>query len=279
MICKNKYSQIKLEEYNMIPYIGGKSRISSWVIGNFPKEYEEMTYCEVFGGGGWVLFKKEKSRVEIYNDLNKDLVNLFKVIRDNYEEFHHRSEWVLHSREMYNEARERLKNDKFLNEIERGMNYAINRVQSFSGQGGWGYEISANKESSGKWYPFLRRLEYINARLKKVQIECLDFEKVIKKYDRPGTIFYLDPPYLGTEYYYNQSGVKFKHEDHLRLFEVISSIKGKFLLSYYDNPTIKEMWKNYDMITRKTVKSSFGMSGKQKGSKRPEAVEMLIRNY
>jgi DNA adenine methylase len=151
----------------MIPYIGGKSYLSSWIISNFPENYKEQTYCEVFGGGGWVLFKKDPSYVEIYNDLNSHLVNLFRVIRDNYEEFNHRAQWSLHSRELYIEAREKLKDDKFMSELEKAMYYSIEQVQSFSGRGGWGYVITAKKVVSGKWLPFLKRLELINARLKK----------------------------------------------------------------------------------------------------------------
>ena len=60
----------------MLSYIGGKSFLSRWIISNFPENYQSMTYCEPFGGGGWVLFKKDESSVEIYNDLNSDLVNL-----------------------------------------------------------------------------------------------------------------------------------------------------------------------------------------------------------
>ena len=122
----------------MIPYIGGKSYLASWIIENFPKDFQQKVYCEVFGGGGWVLFKKDESYLEIYNDLNKNLVNLFKVIRDEYPEFSYKAEWSLHSRDMYMEARQRIKDDKFLNDLERALHYAIDRVQSFSGQGGWG---------------------------------------------------------------------------------------------------------------------------------------------
>jgi DNA adenine methylase len=105
----------------MLPYIGGKSYLANWIIDSFPEKYKEMSYCEVFGGGGWVLFKKEPSYVETYNDLNKNLVNLFRIIRDNYEEFAHRAEWCLHSREMWEEARKKLADDKFINDVEKAM--------------------------------------------------------------------------------------------------------------------------------------------------------------
>lgn len=263
----------------MIPYLGGKSRIASWIIPQFPSNYQDLTYCEVFGGGGWVLFKKEESRLEVYNDLNSQLVNLFKMIRDNFEEFQHRAEWSLHSREMYYEAREKMKGDKFLSGIEKAMHYAIERVQSFSGSGGWAYQITADKVVSGKWLPFLKRLSLINARLKRVQIECLDFEELIKKYDSKQTLFYLDPPYVDCEFYYDAPGVKFRKEDHERLASVLKRIKGKFVLSYYDHDFVKHLWKNYTVLSKDTVKHSLGSTRALKHRSKPSAKELLILNY
>lgn len=263
----------------MIPYIGGKSSLSNWIISNFPENYKENTYCEVFGGGGWVLFKKERSNLEIYNDLNSNLVNLFKVIRDNYNEFQHRAEWSLHSREMYIEAREKIKDDKFMNDLEKAMHYALSRVQAFSGNGGWGYQVTAEKISSGKWLPFLKRLQYINARLKKTQIECLDFEKVIAKYDSKNTLFYLDPPYVNAEHYYNVGAVNFAKEDHERLAKVLKKIKGKFLLSYYDNEHVLKLYSKYNIQKKETIKSSLGSTRALKDRKRPNATELLIKNF
>lgn len=262
----------------MIPYIGGKSYLASWIISQFPENYESRSYIEVFGGGGWVLFKKERSNLEVYNDLNSNLVNLFRTIRDNYEEFKHRAEWSLHSREMYHEARERLKDDNFLNDIEKAMYIAIAQVQAFSGRGGWGYVVNANRMTNGKWLPFLRRLEVINARLKHVQIECLDFEKLIEKYDSENALFYIDPPYVDVEHYYNKNGVNFGREDHLRLARILKNIKGKFVLSYYEHELIRELYKDFKIITKQTSKHSAGVTKLSKIKKKPRAIELLVMN-
>ena len=262
----------------MIPYMGGKSALAGWVISHFPENYKDMVYCEVFGGGGWVLFKKDLSNLEIYNDLNSHLVNLFKVIRDDYEKFNHKCQWSLHSREMFYEAKEKLKDDKFLNDIEKAMHYAISQVQAFSGCSGWGYVLTADKIVSGKWLPFAKRLELINARLKRVQIEQLDFEKVIKKYDTKKTLFYCDPPYVEKEFYYNKNNVSFKLDDHVRLAELLKSIKGKFVLSYYDHKLVRELYKDFRIIEKATKKASRGNVGKYKNEVKPEAIELLITN-
>jgi len=265
----------------MIPYIGGKSYLASWIISKFPDNYREMSYCEVFGGGGWVLFKKDLSHIETYNDLNKHLVNLFRVIRDNYEEFAHRAQWSLHSREMYDEARKKLADDKFLNDVEKAMDYAICKQQTFDAHiyNNWGYAVLSKKIYSGRWLPFVKRLEIINVRLKKVQIECLDFERVIDKYDRKETLFYLDPPYVGTEHYYKAQGVDFTADDHKRLASILKKIKGKFVLSYYKNDLIKRLYKGFNISVKRASKHSSGVTRNSKTKVRPKATEWLITNY
>ncbi len=264
----------------MIPYIGGKSYLSSWITSEFPENYQESTYCEVFGGGGWVLFKKEPSYIEVYNDLNHNLVNLFNVIKNNFEEFNHKANWTLHSRESYKEAKERLSDDKFLNEVEQAMNYAITQIQSFSGSGNsWGYQITAQKIVSGKWLPFLKRLHLINARLKRVQIESLDFEACIEKYDTPNTLFYLDPPYVDCENYYNKNNVNFTREDHERLARALAKIKGRFVLSYYEHPLIRYLYGDCNIISKETPKHSYAINRHTKNKKKPRGLELLIKNY
>jgi len=259
----------------MIPYVGGKSTLANWIISNFPDNYNKIHYCEIFGGGGWVLFKKEPSYIETYNDLNNNLVTLFTIIRDNFAEFQQRCDWTLHSRTTFEDARDKLKDDKFLNDIERALNYAVSKIQSFGGKGDcFGYSLTTEKIKRGQWAPFVRRLAIINARLKYVQIECLDFEKCIEKYDRPGTLFYLDPPYIDTEDYYNKHGVVFQPSDHKRLAGLLKQIQGKFCLSYYDNPLARKLYKKFRIIEKTSIKSLCGGS-----RKRPKSHELLIMNY
>jgi DNA adenine methylase len=263
----------------MLPYIGGKSYLAGWIISHFPKDYQKLSYCEVFGGGGWVLFKKEQSCLETYNDLNKNLVNLFRVIRDNFPEFEHKSQWSLHSREMYQEAKIKLQDDKFASQLERAIHTAIYQKQSFAGKGGWGYAVKGEKIMSGLWLPLLSRLELINARLKRVQIECLDFERVIDKYDGKDTLFYLDPPYVGVEHYYKTAGVNFTADDHIRLAAILKQIKGKFVLSYYENELVRKLYKRYNIIKKEATKHSRGITRASGDKPRPKSVELLIRNY
>lgn len=265
----------------MIPYMGGKNYLASWIIENFPENYPEMSYCEVFGGGGWVLFKKRPSILETYNDLNSDLVNLFKAIRDNYPEFSHKSEWSLHSKEMFEEALKKLSDNKFYSQVDKAISYAIKRAATFSGADSksWGYVVNAKRLYSGKWLPFLKRMELINARLKRVQIECRDFEDILKRYDSPNTLFYLDPPYVDVEHYYNTNEVKFTNSDHYRLAAALKKIQGKFVISYYEHPLVRELYGNYNIIQKIASKHSCGVTRNSTSRTKPKSIELLIRNY
>lgn len=112
-------------------------------------------------------------------------------------------------------------------------------------------------------------------RFEKVVVENKDFEELIKLYDRSDTLFYLDPPYLGTENYYNNARQKyFTSEDHIRLKNALSMVKGKFLLSYNDCEVIRDLYSEYDIIEvkRKETLSTTGNNKKDYG-------ELLIKNY
>ena len=256
----------------MIPYIGGKSRLAKWIISHFPSNYTKMTYVEVFGGAGWVLFKKEKSLVEVYNDKDEMLVNLFIVLRDHFQEFRRRAHRTLYSRRIFTLAVEQIRNNYFKDNIDKAVAFAVSVVQSFSGtRHSWSYGIST-KSRSENWLAFLRRLNEIRYRLSTVQIECLDFRKVIEKYDTPNTLFYLDPPYVGKESYY-QGG--FTEKDHIELAELLKNIKGKFLLSYYPCELVEELYKDFNWETKEV--SKFSSYAKERS--RPRGTELLIKNF
>ena len=263
----------------MFPYIGGKSRLAKWIISHFPSNYTKMTYVEVFGGAGWILFKKEPSLVEVYNDNDELLVNLFIVLRDHFQEFKRRAKRTLYSRRQFQMATEQLKTGYFRDNIDKAIVFAISVVQSFSGtRNSWGYYISANtrKSSSTRWLSFLRRLNQIRERLSVVQIECLDFRKVIEKYDTPNTLFYLDPPYVQKEHYYRMG---FTEKDHRDLAEILKNIKGKFVLSYYPCDLVEELYKGFNWYTKEVSKSSYGVTGYSRMRSRPRGTELLIKNF
>lgn len=252
---------------------------SLWIIENFPKDYPRLTYVEVFGGAGWVLFKKQPSAIEIYNDLNSNLVLLFKTIRDNYPLFKHKATWTLHSREQYYDAINFLQSDESAPDIDKAIAYATKQVRSFAGSGGWAYEIKPRRVSNTKWAAFLQRLDAINCRLSTVMIEHCTYSELIPKVDRQDTLFYIDPPYYDAEAYYNNGEVSFTRDDHTNLANILRNIKGKFCLSYFDHPAIRELYHGYRIIEHERSISARGVWRGAPAKTRPRTTELLIMNY
>ena len=117
----------------------------------------------------------------------------------------------------------------------------------------------------------LENIFAIATRISNVVIECKDFEAVIMQYDRPNSFFYLDPPYVETEDHYT---VEFAREDHFRLFDCLSKIKGKFLLSYNDCDLIKDLYREYCIVEKSRLNSLA-----QRYSAGSQFGELLIANY
>ena len=112
-----------------------------------------------------------------------------------------------------------------------------------------------------------------------MQIECLDFEKIIEKYDTKNTLFYVDPPYIGGERYYKTKEVEFKQEDHERLAHVLKRIKGKFILSYYDHEIVRRNYKGFKIIIKDVPKYCVGNFRNEIKQHKPIGHELLVINY
>jgi len=219
---------------SFIPWIGGKRLLRNTIIGMFPEEFDR--YIEVFGGAGWVLFAKDKhADLEVYNDAEGELVNLFRCIKYHSGEVQKELDSVLNAREFFEDFKQQL-NTRGLTDIQRAARYFMLIKTSYG----------ADKRTFGCIKKnLMNSIEYltdIKQRLNTVVIENKDFENLIKVYDRPKALFYLDPPYHGTEKYYNTG---FNNEDHERLKECLKSIKGKFILSYNDDKYIRELYKEF----------------------------------
>lgn len=256
---------------SFIGWVGGKKKFRDQIVSKFPKH---NCYVEVFGGGGWILFHKKPSNVEVYNDLNGDLVNLFKVIRDQNEEFKNYIKWILASRDTFNEYSKMEKDDiNKLGTIERAARFFFLIKTGFSSNPNSG-TFSRSTETSSRWNPNIN-LEKHRRRLSNVYIENLSFEKLIPLYDSPNTLFYMDPPYIvadkGGYYEYH-----FNEELHVQLSEVCKTIKGKFLISYDIHPKIDELYKDFNII--KTDPVTYCMEVSQ-GEQRSKKEEYLVSNY
>jgi len=257
---------------SFIGWTGGKHIIARDIVAMIP---QHTCYVEVFGGAGWVLFKKplELSKVEVYNDLNYDLVNLFRVVRDHMENFFWRQYFLLSSREEFQAYKKRYLAGEFKDDVERAIAFYYLLKNSFGSKVFSSY--SHSKKGKGHYNTDFAKLAAIRERLKKVYIESLSFDDLIPRYDSPDTLFFCDPPYTCTtkgSYYQCDFG----EEDHRRLADVLKRIEGKFILSYDDVPAIREKYQGFNIQTTKPVRYSTNNTPK---AKTIHKIELLITNF
>jgi len=172
--------------------LGGKRILRDHIISRIP---EHGTYIEPFSGVCWVLLAKPRSRVEVVNDMDREIYNLFSVIKFAPMELAAMSQYELSSRISFEEFPFQLKNET-LSPVERAFRYLYISVVSFGSLGGhFGY---AKKSKAKLNIPRLQAaIKSVHERLQGVHIECLDFRDVIRRYDSPESLSYLDPPYYG----------------------------------------------------------------------------------
>lgn len=246
-----------------IKWFGGKSYHKKNII-QLMRPYQHDIYVEVFGGSGAVLFAKPPVKSEIYNDLDKGLVNFFKVLSDPelFKQFRRKVAVLPYSRELYNQYQKTW--NKQNNKVDKAVQWFFIARQSFAGRFGnsWGYSVTSsrnmNKVVSG-WLSAIDRLPECHDRMQRVLIENNDFRKIIKAYDTPRTMFYLDPPYIPD----TRKGGEYKHEmtadDHVELVDILLNIKGHAILSGYRhniyNPLIDNNW---DLFTKDTICHAVG---------------------
>jgi DNA adenine methylase len=226
----------------LIKYAGGKNYLARWIISRFPVNYRDMTYLEPFFGSGAVFFNKEPSDIETINDLSDDIVNLFKQVRDNHKELLRQIRYSPWSREEYNLSIQEADNDmerarRFLFRMwmtigacthrQNGMRTLIKR-----GSAGDLKNFQANiKEAVEQARDRLIPLSGI------VQIENRDALVLVKKYNKPNVLMYLDPPYIKSARPHHPKIYKHEmtDEDHERLLEEITTSRAKVIISGYES--------------------------------------------
>lgn len=249
---------------SFIGWIGGKKHLRKAILERFPTD-EVGRYIEVFGGAGWVLFAKEKQpgQLEVYNDINGNLVNLFRCVKYHCGEVQKELDWALTSREVFLDCLEQV-NMRGMTDIQRAVRFLYLIKISF-GKNCEGYATDAKNISNV--VPFLAQVQQ---RLQGVNIEHKDFADLIRVYDRKNALFYLDPPYMGAEGYYDSP---FSAEDHQRLKAILEGVKGRFILSYNDQPMVRELYAGYNIESLSRKRLLEGNS-----NSRPYS-EVIIRNF
>lgn len=251
-------------------YLGGKSRMADRIAKRIPPDH--VCYCEPFCGAAWILFRKAPSRVEVINDRDCELVTFWRVVQNHLEEFLRYFKFALVSRKLF--ELEGRKDPTTLTDIQRAVRYFYLQRNGFGGKtfartfgtsavGGPRLNLSTIEEV----------LLEVHWRLAHVIVECLDACECIRRYDRPGTFFYLDPPYYGTVGY----AVPFKREDYLRLAETLSKVKGRFLLSLNDVADVRQIFKGFHVAR---IRTSYSLSNGRVDGHGRQAIrtEILISN-
>jgi DNA adenine methylase len=218
---------------------------------------EHKIYVEPFGGGGSILMAKEPSSVEVYNDLDKGLVTLFRVIRDpeKFGRFYHLAINTPYDREEWRACRDW---EKYSDEVVRAWAFFVSVRQNFAGlRTSWGRTITSSHrgmaESASSWMAIMEMLPEIHHRLMMVQVENKDFRAILREYDTQETLFYCDPPYIPE----TRRDGKYEHEmtadDHKELVKILLGLKSKVVLSRYAHdiyePLEKAGWERKDWET------------------------------
>ncbi len=235
----------------VLKYPGAKNRIADWICGYIPLH---EVYVEPYFGSGAVFFNKNPSRIETINDLDKNVVNYFRVIREHPEELAYQLSMTPFSRDEYYAACEI---DRMDSDIERARKFAVRCWQGFGCSNLYrnGFRSSQQSHSphtTKEWRSIPERILAATERLKNAQIENLPAVEIIKRYDTPDVFMYIDPPYLhGTRknYLYRH---EMKDEEHLQLLEILREHPGKILLSGYDNRMYNEILAGWNKVSKKT---------------------------
>lgn len=236
------------------PWRGGKRALAKR-IGERIEAVEHVRYVEPFVGMGGVFFRRRaRPKLEVINDINRDVVNLFRILQRHYQQFLDQLKFQTYSRAEF----ERLKatDPTTLTDLECAARFLYMQVTSFGGMGSqFGVDYARPRWNLTKIVPLL---EDVHERLAGVMIERLSYADCITKYDsRPGTLFYCDPPYWGCTDDYGKD--IFSPVDFERLSDLLSGLQGRFILSINDTAETRALFDRFEI---EEVTLNYRLSGK-----------------
>lgn len=249
----------------IIPWIGGKRRLAAQLLPLFP---EHACYVEPFCGAAALFFLKDPAKVEVLNDINGDLVSLYRVLQHHLEEFVRQFKWALASREMFRWAQ--ATPPETLTDIQRAARFFYLQKLAFGGKvEGRTFGTATTAPSRLNLLRIEEELSAAHLRLNGVHIERLAWDECVRRYDRAHCLVYMDPPYWGTEGY----GVGFELEQYDRMAALLRSMAGTAVVSVNDVPEMRAAFKGLparSVSIRYTVGSS--------AAARAERGELIISN-
>lgn len=241
----------KLKAKCVLKYPGAKNRIASWICSYIP---EHKVYLELFFGSGAVFFNKDPARIETVNDLDDNVVNYFKVLRNDPDALITALELTPYSREEYNRSFDVSENDS---DVEKARKFAIRCWMGFGCSNLYrnGFRSSQQSKSprtTKEWIELPERLYEAAMRLKEAQIEKLPAVELIKRYDTADVFIYADPPYLRgirKDYLYRH---EMSDDEHIELLDALKEHPGKVILSGYDNDLYNDILSGWYKAQKKT---------------------------
>lgn len=253
-------------------YYGGKQKLASRIIAMMP---EHHLYAEPFVGGGAVFWNKERSPVEIINDTNREMINFYRTVQQDYVSLEKEIAITLHSRDLHRKAQVIYENPDMFSELKRAWAVWTLANQGFASRidSSWGYDLA--KPTMARKLKNRREgftIDYA-IRMQEVQIECTDALRIITSRDRPDAFFYCDPPYYNSDCGHYDG---YTIEDYERLLQTLAKIEGKFLLSSYPSPILKQYSKAHGWHTE-SVEQTVSVARKKDGRKVKR--EVFTRNY
>ncbi|HAR98393.1 MAG TPA: adenine methyltransferase [Syntrophus sp. (in: bacteria)] len=254
---------------SFLAYMGGKSLLAKTIV---PKIPEHNCYVEVFAGAAWMLFKKEEavSRVEIINDINADLVTLYRVVKNHLEEFIRYFKWILVSRDEF--YRFRREEPETLTDIQRAVRfYYLLKLGYAARIKAPSFSIVATAPPRLNLLRIEEELSAVHLRLSRVYIENRPYAEVFTRFDKPDTFFYVDPPYYGYEDYYGD-GI-FSRDDFVKLRDILAGLSGRFILSINDVDHIRDLFRAFRVETVETAYTAAG------AHKKKHVNELLVTNF
>jgi len=249
-----------------LSWLGGKSQLADQIIERIPAH---TAYCEVFAGAAWVLFKKQESKVEIINDINRELVTLYRCVQHHLPALVEQFRWMLIARDEF---------DRFLKtpadtltDIQRAARFYYLIKNAFGSKlRSPSFGVAATGAPRLNLLRMEEDLSAAHLRLSRVFIECKPYQEIIERFDKPGTFFYIDPPYWGCESDYGKD--LFSRADFTQLAAMLGKVKGKFILSLNDNAGVREVFDGFHL---EEVRTRYSVSANNK----QQVGELLITNF
>ncbi|MDE0717157.1 MAG: DNA adenine methylase [Rhodospirillaceae bacterium] len=256
----------------LAPWLGGKRHLAKRIAARI-EATPHRCYAEPFVGmGGVFLRRRRRPSSEAISDINGDIANLFRIVREHPDELARQFRWAVASRQDFRRLLETP--PEILTNVQRAARFAYLQRLQFAGR------TTGTSTNFGPHYPArlrtgqMRRLiEAAHRRLQGVHVECLPWDGFVPRYDKPFTLFYIDPPYWGHEADYGR-GI-FAREDFDLMAELLRNLKRRFILSLNDRPEVRETFAGFEF---EAVKTSYSANTRSAKAASKAVGELLISN-